>query len=111
MGVQGPLHVRVGIGDPGLAQVARDRTQDHYLPARQPGPEDQAAQAVVLELTPLDADERLPEQIADALQVLGLGAQPEVVDPQVLAVVGRDPVRTLVHDSGAHVLEGGQDVG
>ena len=105
------LDVGVREAEPALAQVLGHRANDRDLPAGQGGGQDQAVEPVILELASPHADERVVQQVADALGVGGIGLQAEVVDPRGLAIGRRDLVGALVGHLGPEVLEGRQHIG
>ena len=74
--------VGVGEADAPLAQVLGDRADDRHLASGQGRAEHQSVQAVVLEVAPPHAEERVVEQVADPLGVRGIRLQAEVVDPR-----------------------------
>ena len=105
------LDVGVREADPALAQVLGDGADDRDLPSGQGGGQDQAVQPIVLELAARDAEERVVQEVAHALEVLRVGLEPEVVDPHRTAALGRDLVGALVGHLGPQVLERGEYVG
>ncbi len=108
---QRPFHVGVRECDPRLTEVLRDGADDDDLAARETGAEHKPVEAVVLVVAAPYAEERLLEDVADPVDVLGDALEPEVVEIHGRASGGRDLVRPLVDDLRAHVLERRQHVG
>ena len=69
IGGERALHVGLAERDAGLAQILAVRTQDDDLAPSDPGPQHQAVEAVVLDLSRPDAGERFAELLVDAVGV------------------------------------------
>ena len=90
------LDVGVREAEPALPQVLGVRAARSRPAAPVRRGQDSRLKPSILELAAPHADERVLQQVADALGVGGIGLQAEVVDPRGLAIGRRDLVGALV---------------
>ena len=107
------FHVVLAERASGLAEVLGDRAEYGDLASREARREDEPVEAVILGLAAPGPGERvlkrLPHLLCLELGVL-LVAEPEVEDPDGIAVAWPDLIRPLVGDLYAHVFEQRQHV-